>query len=350
MDARLLRDVGEKALISDVIRPLLNPARDQNSVGDDCAVFQVPGGGLVCASTDRVPADLVSYKLGIIDIYGLGSYLAVLNLSDIAAMGAEPRGLLLNLALPEDMSVEDLKALLTGAKDACGLYGTAVLGGDLSSASELSISATAIGYAEGNVLRRFGSTPGDYIYCTRHVGLTSTAFAYFLRAGPRGLWLEPPLEGLLKDQFRKPHALFEVAAKLRAEQISVTAMDNTDGVGQTLSELAALNEVAFVIDPNLLPIHPVTKIVAEYLGEDMLDLALGPGADFQLLGTLPGSCDAEAVAQRCGVFIVGEVRNGNGVSKRVGDGLVPIKVTGWSYYSQTEKGFTQGDDGTGSSS
>jgi thiamine-monophosphate kinase len=345
MDGRLLRDVGEKTLISDIIKPLLNPGRDRNSIGDDCAVIEVLGGGLVCISTDRVPADLVSYRLGIIDNYGLGSYLAVLNLSDIAAMGAEPRGLLLNLALPEHTSVEDLKALLSGARDACGTYGTAVIGGDLSSASELSISATSIGYAEGNVLRRFGSEPGDSIYCTRHVGLTSTAFAYFLRAAPQGLSLEPHLEGLLKDQFRKPQALFEIAAKLRAEKIDVTAMDNTDGVGQTLLELAELNEVAFVIDPDLLPLHPVTKIVAEHLGEDLLELALGPGADFQLLGTLPGSCDTKVVAERCGVSIIGEVENGSGVSRRAGDGTVPIKVTGWSYYSETEKGFTQDDDG-----
>src|SRR5262249_49684969 len=103
---KTIADVGEKELIRSTIKPLLNPTDDHNSIGDDCAAIPIRAGSLACISTDRVPADLISFRLGIISHRGLGNYLAILNLSDIAAMGAEPVGLLLNLALPSNTSVE----------------------------------------------------------------------------------------------------------------------------------------------------------------------------------------------------------------------------------------------------
>src|SRR5258708_5788022 len=94
-----LRDIGEKRLIAEYIQPLLNPDRLPESVGDDCALIPVWGDVCLCVSTDRVPADLLAFRLGLISFRELGSYLAILNISDIAACGGEPRGLLLNCAL-----------------------------------------------------------------------------------------------------------------------------------------------------------------------------------------------------------------------------------------------------------
>jgi thiamine-monophosphate kinase len=342
-DERLLWQVGEKAIISDVIRPFLNPSQDLNSVGDDCAVIELEGDFVVCASTDRVPADLISFKLGIIDFEGLGYYLAVLNLSDVAAMGGKAVGLLLNLAFPDSTRVCDLKDLLRGAKAACELYDTAVLGGDLSSGAELSLSATSIGLArKDRVLRRFGCSSGDLIYCTATLGLTSTAFAYFLRAKPRGLTLDLESEELFKNQFRCPRARFDVSRLMAAESLRMTAMDNTDGAGQTLKELAELNNVEFVIHPSSLPIHATTHKVAEFLDEDPIDLALGAGADFQLLGTIENSPRTDAATARCGVVIIGEVRAGSGVSQLTRSGETrKIHISGWDYFSGLEHDLTK---------
>ena len=84
-----LRDIGEKRLIAEYIRPLFNPAGLRESVGDDCALIQVGAGNWVCVSTDRVPADLIAFKLGLIGFRELGQYLAVLNISDIAGQCPE---------------------------------------------------------------------------------------------------------------------------------------------------------------------------------------------------------------------------------------------------------------------
>src|ERR1039457_6474288 len=149
-----LSEIGEKALIRDFIKPFFNGSDDPAGVGDDCAM--VPFGDEVALlSTDRVPSDLTAFKLGILDFHGLGDYLARLNLSDIAACGGRAVGLLLNLGLPNDIAYEDVQALCRGFGGCAERHGATVLGGDITSACELSISATSIGKAiRGQVLTR----------------------------------------------------------------------------------------------------------------------------------------------------------------------------------------------------
>lgn len=337
-----LRDVGEKSLIRELIRPLLNPEGDADSIGDDCAVIPVSAGG-VCASTDRVPADLVSFRLGILDHRGLGRYLAVLNLSDIAAMGARPVGLLLNLGLPGDLRVADLEALLRGAGGACAEHGCRVIGGDLSSASELCLSATSLGVLDPErALRRGAARPGYRVYCSDVLGLTATAFAYFLRAKPAGLSLPEASETVLMDCFRNVRPRFDVAASLVASGGRAIAMDNTDGAGQSYFELAEASGVAFILHAEALPLHPLTRKVAAILDMDPLDLALSAGADFQLLGAAEPSV-FEGVAVHV-VTAVGVVAEGSGLHlERRGAEPAPFTPRGWSYYSAVEDAHAVGD-------
>ncbi len=175
-----LSDVGEKAFIRDFIKPFFNLADDPAGVGDDCAMVSF-GDEVVLLSTDRVPSDLTALRLGILDYPGLGNYLARLNLSDIAACGGHPVGLLLNLGLPSLIEYEDVQALCRGFESCAKRHGATVLGGDVTSASELSLSATSIGRAHRkHVLTRREGHPGDSIFISRPLGLTPAAFHVFL--------------------------------------------------------------------------------------------------------------------------------------------------------------------------
>lgn len=333
MADKTISEVGEKVLISTIIKPRLNPLSNPDLAGDDCAILRSELGSAFCISTDRVPADLISFRLGIIDHFGLGNYLAVLNLSDIAAMGAEPRGLLLNLGLPHDLPVTHFEQIIDGAATACREYGCEILGGDMSSASELSLSATSIGSAtyEG-LLRRKGAQPDDLVYCTGYLGLTSTAFKYFLDAKKKGLQLGSENEQLLKDQFQKPTAKFQFGRIMRVLDPPVTCMDNTDGAAQTLLELCEINSVGAVLTETDLPIHQVSREVATYLNCSVLDVALGPGADFNLLGTIRRSEQPKIIGVP-GLHIIGRTIAGSGICVE-GEGKVrPFAVRGWNYYS-----------------
>lgn len=336
--SRRLLEVGEKAIIRDIITPLLNPERDPDSVGDDCAIVPCSPGDSICISTDRVPANLVSFKLGILDYRGLGNYLAVLNLSDIAAMGGAPLGLLLNLGLPDDLRIADLTALLEGAKDACATVGCKILGGDLSSATELSISATSFGSVRSaRALRRRGAQPDDAAYCTSNVGIAPTAFSYFLKAAPAGMRLPEKDEEWLKDCFRKPRPRFDLGSAIVHSGARATAMDNTDGVAQSYSEIAAASDCGIALSADSIPIHELTHAVAEFLKMDPTELALGPGADFQLLGTIePAALDNPSL--RNVIYPVGTVIRDPGIFlDRPGQRRMLFAVRGWDYYAGVER-------------
>src|SRR5207244_932498 len=119
-----------------------------------------------------VPADLIAFRLGILDFTGLGRYLARLNLSDIAACGGYPIALLLNLGFPGDLGYASLKELCSGVAEVAHNFECSVLGGDISSSSELSISATSIGRVkQDRVLTRRGARPRDSIFVSRPLGL-----------------------------------------------------------------------------------------------------------------------------------------------------------------------------------
>lgn len=329
-----LSDIGEKRLIAEHIRPLFNPTGDPKGIGDDCAILEVPAGDVACISTDRVPADLISFRLGILDYRGLGYYLAVLNISDVAAVGGRPTGLLLNLAFPADFLLVDFLSLLDGVHAAAETYAVPVVGGDLSSSAEMNLTATILGAVERDrALLRSGARAGDLVFCCENIGVTATAFQYLLNGGQERLPLSLEEQEVLVRHFVRPTPQLELGAALSQSMCCTSAMDVTDGVAQSLSELAVSSGVAIDIDRGALPIAAVSRKVADHFALDVVDLVLGPGADFQLVGTIdPRHPAFSAIAKR--VVIIGAVRSGSGLFLKDDNTLVPHTPKGWNYYKK----------------
>lgn len=330
-------DFGEKRLIAEFIRPLFNPRGTTGGVGDDCAMLDGGHDNLWLFSTDRVPADLTAFRLGILDHYGLGRYLACLNLSDIAACGGRPLALLLNLGLPNDLPYDDFTAVCRGFGDTARTYGCEVLGGDMTWSREISISATSIGRAgRTRVLTRRGARPGDTVFVSKPPGLTAAAFAYHLKRAGRGADLPDADVAALDRQFTAVEPEVELGTALAAAGCCTSCMDNTDGVGQSLTELAAASGVMFVIDAAVRP-PPLVRAVAGLLGEDAARLVFSAGADFALVGTLDGRWTEERAQATLGrpVTILGRVEAGDGVYVAVGGdaGRSPLGFAGWNYFS-----------------
>jgi thiamine-monophosphate kinase len=327
----LLSDIGEKKLISKYLRPLLNPRSLPESVGDDCAILKVRSGYGVCVSTDRVPADLISFRLGLIGYRELGQYLAVLNISDIAAAGGEPRGLLLNLAFPATFRLTDFLDIIKGAQSAGLRYGAPVVGGDLSTAAEMNLTATSIGEVRsGRSLFRSGAKPGDAIFVSRPVGICPAAFRHFLSDdGPATLTARQLSQ--LKQHFARPEPLVRLGRALGECGHCSSAMDNTDGVGQSLFEIGEASGVAMVVDEKALPVAPVCSYIAQAYGEDASELALSAGADFQLVGTVRN--EKAALIARLQLTRIGHVEEGRGVYLSGTGRLKPYQPRGWNYVS-----------------
>ena len=150
----------------------------------------------------------------------------------------------------------------------------------------MSLVVTSIGSLSGSGrLYRSGARPGDLVFCCDTVGITPTAFTHF--RGDIRHQISYEAEDLLCRHFRHPQARVALGSLLRASQACSAVMDNTDGIGQSLPELAEASGVAIQVDSKTLPVDPVSKEVAEKYGIDLLDMVLGAGADFQLVGTHP---------------------------------------------------------------
>lgn len=326
-----LSDVGEKALIRDFIKPFFNSTDDPAGVGDDCAMVTF-GEEVALLSSDRVPSDLTAFKLGILDFHGLGDYLARLNLSDIAACGGQAVGLLLNLGLPNDVAYDDVLALCRGFGTRAKQHGATVLGGDITSACEMSISATSIGRAaRGRVLTRRNAKSGDSIFISRPLGMTPAAFHVFF--GKMESKLSADSAALLRRQFTDLEPMLSLGQALAASGQCGACMDNTDGVGQSLSELSEASKCAFVIKESALRIPEVVKGVSQILGEHPIAFVFNGGADFSLIGTIRGSWSSERATNEFGhpLEIIGHVEAGTGVWFDNGQ-RKPLSFRGWNYF------------------
>lgn len=292
-------------------------------VGDDVVLF----------STDRVPADLTAFRLGILDHCGLGDYLARLNLSDVAACGGRPVALLLNLGLPANLAYEDAQAICQGFQRQASKANCRVLGGDMTTAVELSISATSVGVAKHNeVLTRRGAKAGDSIFLTRPAGLTPAAFEYFL--GNHKLALSESDVTQLQQQFTAMTPMIELGRKLATSGSCTSCMDNTDGIGQSVTELSEASGVSFVIEETQIMIPELVLRVATQTKRNPLQFLFNGGADFSLIGTLQGKWTPDLAKSQFGdsLEIIGYVESGTGV-KIIKNGVAEdLCFRGWNYF------------------
>lgn len=252
-----LRDTGEDALIQLLTRGLPQTVRTLTGPGDDCAVLRGPSA--------RSPLTLFKTDCLIENVHftpdtepqRVGWKALCRVISDIAAMGGEPREALITLALPRDMRTARVQKLYTGIRKAARRFGCGIAGGETSSVPEgapAMISVAMLGQVEPRrlVLRSSGK-PGDAILVTGRLG-GSIAGKHldFIPRLSEARWL---------TEHARPSAM----------------MDLSDGLAKDLPRLADASGTGFHLDPSLLPLTPGCTP----------SQALGDGEDYELLFTLP---------------------------------------------------------------
>lgn len=333
IENRTLAELGEKAVIKEFLRPLFDGQQENNFLGNDCAIFSSPAHHDTVLSTDRVPADLIAFKHRIIGYHGLGKYLAVLNLSDLAASGADVIGLLLNTGIPNDLLFKDFQEFCLGFAETVESFGGRVLGGDITSSSEMSVSATAVGTVpHGTGLGRSGAKAGDYIFVSKSIGLTPAAFQYLLK-------LKKPVElrlfeEILFSQFRDMLPEISLGQDLRTDGSCTSCIDNTDGYSECLYELALESGVKMVVDASTISLADCVERVAELGNVDPFELAFSAGADFALVGTLDNVNQLRMLQEKYGAefIIIGRVEEGSGVYLDIHGKRREITRNGWNYF------------------
>ena len=248
----------------------------------------------------------------------------VANLSDLAAMAAEARWLVLALTVPEATPVATLERVYAGVGQACRAFGVALVGGDVSAGPALSLAVTALGEAERPVPRS-GARPGDRLAVSGPLGAAAAGLAMLSSVDPAAADLLARFPGLAAAHRRPVPALAMGLALARA---GATAMiDVSDGLAGDALHLAEASGTGLEIHDSAVPLAPGVAEAAALLGHDPLELALGGGEDFVLAAALPRTADLGGVLD-CGRFTPDPSRR----VRVTRDGPVPLAGLAYDHF------------------
>jgi thiamine-monophosphate kinase len=306
-------------------------------VGDDAAVLDY-GSKRVVISTDLL-AEGVHFNLIYMPLKHLGYKAAIVNFSDIYAMNARPRQLLVSMALSRKFTISMIESIYEGLKLACEQYGVDLVGGDTtSSLTGLTISCTAVGDAPGNELvYRSGAGRHDLICVSgdlggAYLGLQLLERERMLFENDRNM--QPVLEGydyVLERQL-KPEARRDIIELFRELGIQPTSMiDISDGLSSELIHLCQQSGKGCRIYSDKIPVHAETQRVASEFALEPLIAALNGGEDYELLFTLPVD-RFDTVGKRSEITIIGHMTDAAEGMKMIGSHgeEILLEAQGWN--------------------
>ncbi len=268
-----LSELGELGLLAELERRGL-----AHAIENDAAEL---ADGLI-VTQDALVED-VHFKRDWITWRDLGFRAAAVNLSDLAASGAQPTGLIVSLGLPGETELDEVLELYTGMRET----GVPVIGGDTTAADRVYLSVTALGRSE-RVPGRGGAQPGDLLVVTGPLGAAGAAFR-------ENRFVRPPVrleEG--RSLARTAHAMLDIS----------------DGLGRDLERIAQRSQVRCVVELERVPLADGATV------ED-----LGFGEDYELLAAVPSEA----------FHVIGRCEAGEGVELlRYG---VPVELGGWEHFS-----------------
>jgi thiamine-monophosphate kinase len=280
-------------------------------LGDDCALVHADGATLAL-STD-VSVENVHFRTEWLSCTEIGWRAAAGALSDLAAEGAEPIGLLAAVTVPPAARDADVTAIMEGVGGAVTAVGGTVLGGDLSAGGAWSVAVTVIGRASIPVTRA-GAQPGDSLWVTGVLGAARAA----LEAWRRG---DVPTAAA-RAAFAQPTPRIAAGTWL-ARHGARAMLDLSDGLAGDAAHLAAASRVGLAIALDSLPITADAIAAAGTAGIAPGRFAAEGGEDYELLVALPpafGQPEADRFRRECGVALtgIGTVEAGQGVRFELG--------------------------------
>ncbi len=281
----------EKGSELDLIRwirsqEISSPSSLTRGIGDDCATFDPAFAKSVALTSDLLVED-VHFRRRWVHPYFLGRKSLLVNLSDLAAMGANPYSSLLSLALPAELTDEYFRAFMTGFLEEARRWNAPLVGGDLSRSSRVHVAVTLLGYVtQGSFIYRSTAQEGDLVALVGDVGLSRLGLQMLKDENPEELGKidsEEHLSSWAADSFRlrclrahllpQPH--IEVGLWLRQNKLANAMIDVSDGLAADLLQVTRESDLEAELDAGRIPL----------LADMTLDEALEGGEDYALLFT-----------------------------------------------------------------
>jgi len=253
----------------DLVRILLAEwGKAAQRIGDDAAVLDVPVGERLVVSTDT-SVEGVHFSRDWLNSFEIGYRATAASLSDLAAMAARPLGILIALTLPEG-NKQEAREIATGIREGASAVLCPIVGGDLSSGKDLSLTITALGSAS-RPLARSGAKVGQRVYVTGRLGGPAAAVRAW-RAG------KEPTDGD-RARFASPVPRIEPAIGL-SDRGATSGIDISDGLIADVGHIAAASSVCIEIDADRIPrVNGVTPLEAASSGEEYEIVVTAPEID-----------------------------------------------------------------------
>lgn len=263
-------------------------------IGDDCAILGADSDYEYLVSTDMLNEGIHFIKNDI-DPVELGYKSVAVNVSDIAAMGAEPIGTFLSIGIPKDTSMAFLDGFMEGYHKISEEFSVPLLGGDTTKAiRELTINVGVIGRAKkGTSVLRSGAKIGDYVCVTGFIGDSAAGLKIVLDRQMTKDSKLADVSGINSEDIRyllsrhySPSPRVKQGVFLAAHGAN-SMMDISDGVASDLRHILNASGVNAKIDLSKLPISSALAEQASVWGWSVEDLAVGGGEDYELLLSMP---------------------------------------------------------------
>jgi thiamine-monophosphate kinase len=300
-------------------------------IGDDCAAWKCPGKIQLATVDSQVEG--VHFTFDTASWWEIGWKSLAINLSDIAAMGGAPRYVLINLSLPPDTDSDGVCQAYKGMIELACQSRTAIVGGNMSGAPQVSITITVIGESvDGRILKRSAAKPGDVIAVTGWPGSAAGGLAMLQQK----LQFDEESTFYFKNAFLHPVPRLDEGQRLVKNGI-LCGIDTSDGLLADLGHICEAGKVSARIDTGKVPLHENLK---KHFRTKALEMALTGGEDYDLLFT--GSTDVINKIKtqlEIPVSIIGEITAGapGGEAGKIdlidADGK-PLKLAkaGWTHF------------------
>lgn len=319
--------MGEFDLIQRYFTPVSYPEDVLLGVGDDAAVVAVPAGFRLVAAVDTIVAG-VHFPLETSAANIAYRALAV-NLSDMAAMGAQPRWFTLSLCIPEAKE-NWLAEFAASLQQLAQQYGVQLIGGDTVK-GPLNISIQILGVVESDVwLTRQGAKPGDVLFVSGVPGEAAGGLQLLLDPS---ITVEPRHHERLLQRFHRPIPRVELGRRIRT--LASAAMDVSDGLLTDLSKLCAASGCGAHVDLDALPVsHAAVATFGQQAAEQH---ALAGGDDYELLFTVAHEKLLSLESAIADVAVtctpIGRITTGSGVQSFRRGELVTVDAAGFDHFS-----------------
>jgi len=317
-----ISELNERALIEHIELILSRPGIE-TIVGpgeDDCAVLDIMGDDYLLSTTDMLhretdfPPQMSGWQIGWMS--------AAVNLSDLASKGARPLGILMAIGIPHDTELGFFDDIIKGMDDCAKRSGTKVIGGDMDSHRELTITGTALGLVNKDLLiRRSGANPGDIVCVTGNLGTAGAALISLQKKITVN-------EKILKALFEPVPRINEGMALAKTGAIT-SMMDISDGLALSLHDIAKASGVGFKIYEDKLPVLGDVKKLLK--GDELTEAVVFMGGDFELLFTVRADMINEA-GKACRFSVIGEVIK-EGILIERPDGIEELECRGFEHFS-----------------